>query len=180
MTRLKRRAPEAADQVVTIEVMRRRHMRQVLAIEEQVYPRPWTQGVFSSELTQARAGNRYYGVALIDGRVAGYGGLMFTDDGAHITNVAVDPLRHRRGIGRLLLVHLMRHAIHTGHDAMTLEVRITNTAARELYRAFGFVPAGIRQRYYENTDDALVMWCHDLCGPDVARRLENMETQEGS
>ena len=176
MTRLKRRPTQS----VTIEVMRRRHVRQVLVIEDQVYPRPWTPGVFSSELAQARAGNRYYVVALVLGRVVGYGGLMFTDDGAHITNIAVDPMRHRQGIGRVLLVHLMRHAIDTGHDAMTLEVRVSNTAARELYRRFGFIPAGIRQRYYENTDDALVMWCHDLRGPDVARRLVDMETQEGS
>lgn len=179
MTRLKRHPSEPTEQVITVEVMRRRHMRQVLAIEEQVYPKPWTPGVFSSELAQARSGNRYYVVALVQGRVAAYGGLMFTDDGAHVTNIAVDPVRHRQGLGRRVLVHLMRQAIETGSEAMTLEVRITNTAARELYRTFGFVPAGIRQRYYENTDDALVMWCHDLGGSDVARRLADFETQEG-
>jgi [ribosomal protein S18]-alanine N-acetyltransferase len=173
MTRLQRRvrpAPPGGD-MVTFEVMRRRHLRRVLAIEEQVYPRPWTPGVFSSEMAQARAGHRYYTVALRAGNVVGYGGIMVTDDGAHVTNIAVDPLCHRQGIGRLLLVHLMRRAIDQGCDAMTLEVRITNTAAQALYRSFGFAPAGIRHRYYENTDDALVMWCHDLQGDEVARRL---------
>ena len=39
---------------------------------------------------------------------------------------------------------------------------MSNTGAQALYRRFGFVPAGVRQRYYENIDDAIVMWCHDI------------------
>ena len=49
---------------------------------------------------------------------------------------------------------------------------MSSTGAQELYRAFGFVPAGIRKRYYENTEDAIVMWCHDIDGDDYRRRLE--------
>jgi ribosomal-protein-alanine N-acetyltransferase len=182
MSRLPRRtrADEGIPATLTFESMRRRHLRQVLAIEEQVYPRPWTPGVFQAELAQSRAGHRYYVVASMDHRVAGYGGIMITDDGAHVTNLAVDPQRQRRGIGRELLRHLMGRAVAQGCDAMTLEVRVTNTAAQALYRAFGFAPAGIRHRYYENTDDALVMWCHDLQGDDVARRLNGEATKEDS
>jgi ribosomal-protein-alanine N-acetyltransferase len=58
---------------------------------------------------------------------------------------------------------------------MSLEVRVTNEAAQALYRQFGFVPAGIRQRYYENTDDAIVMWCHDIDGDEYAERLARLE-----
>lgn len=172
MTLMQRRARGGHDtDDLSIVPFRRRHLRQVLAIENQVYPRPWTPGVFSSELAQVREGSRCYAVALIEGRVVGYGGLMFTDDGAHVTNIAVDPTRHRRGVGRRLLMHLIGMAREEGCDAMTLEVRVTNTAAQALYRQFGFAPAGIRKRYYENTDDALVMWCHDLGGDDMSRRL---------
>lgn len=180
MSRLQRRPrgeEETAARLV-FEPMRRRHVRQVLAIEQQVYPRPWTPGVFHAELAQARAGHRYYVVASLDHRVAGYGGIMVTNDGAHVTNIAVDPQHQRRGLGRELLRHLMTRAIAEGCDAMTLEVRVTNTAAQALYRAFGFAPAGIRHRYYENTDDALVMWCHDLQGDDVARRLNAATSRE--
>lgn len=180
MSRLQRRPPGHEDVTTApaFEPMRRRHLRQVLAIEQQVYPRPWTPGVFQAELAQTRAGHRYYVVASLEHRVAGYGGIMITDDGAHVTNIAVDPRRQRRGLGRELLRHLMTRAIAEGCDAMTLEVRVTNTAAQALYRAFGFAPAGIRHRYYENTDDALVMWCHDLQGDDVARRLIAEPTRE--
>jgi [ribosomal protein S18]-alanine N-acetyltransferase len=52
-------------------------------------------------------------------------------------------------------------------------VRVSNESALGLYRAFGFAPAGIRQRYYENTEDALVMWAHDIQGADFAQRLED-------
>lgn len=176
MTLLQRRAKRVTETGgLEIVPFRRRHLRQVLAIENQVYPRPWTQGVFASELAQVRDGSRCYVVALLEGRVMGYAGLMFTDDGAHVTNIAVDPDQHRRGIGRQLMVHLMRTAREANCDAMTLEVRVTNTGAQAMYRQFGFAPAGIRKRYYENTDDALVMWCHDLGGDDVTRRLAEAE-----
>jgi ribosomal-protein-alanine N-acetyltransferase len=45
------------------------------------------------------------------------------------------------------------------------------SAAQELYRRFGFESAGVRVRYYENTEDALVMWCHDIQSPEFATRL---------
>ena len=53
--------------------------------------------------------------------------------------------------------------------AWTLEVRASNTAAQELYRQFGFAPAGVRKRYYENTEDAIVMWCHDIQSDGLRR-----------
>jgi ribosomal-protein-alanine N-acetyltransferase len=160
--------------------MRRRHLRQILAIESQVYPRPWTRGVFQSELDQAAAGRRHYVVARRGRRVVGYGGVMFTDerlsDGeAHVTNVAVDPTAWRSGVGRTLMLALVREARRRGCTSMSLEVRVTNEAAQALYRQFGFVPAGIRQRYYENTDDAIVMWCHDIDGDEYAERLARLE-----
>lgn len=176
MTRLQRRPRSQA--TTRLEPMRRRHLRQVLAIEQQVYPRPWTPGVFTAELAQVRDGHRYYVVVVDDTKVVGYAGIMITDDGAHVTNIAVDPQRHRQGLGRVLMAHLMRRAIAQGCDAMTLEVRVTNTPAQEMYRKFGFAPAGIRHRYYENTDDALVMWCHDLQGDEVAERLVRLGGEE--
>ena len=65
-------------------------------------------------------------------------------------------------------------AIERGCAAWTLEVRASNTAAQELYRQFGFVPAGVRKRYYENTEDAIVMWCHDIQSDEYAERLRTI------
>ncbi len=163
--------PTSKAEGLVIEPMRRRHVRAILDIEEQVYPKPWTSGVFASEIDQVRTGSRYYVVGIRETTLVGYGGLMFATDEAHVTNVAVDPRRRRQGIARHLLSHLIDTAIERGAQALTLEVRVSNEAALGLYRDFGFAPAGIRQRYYENSEDALVMWAHDIQGVDFARRL---------
>ena len=152
--------------------MRRRHVKSILAIEERVYPKPWTAGVFNSEIDLARRDERHYVVGLLETEVVAYGGLMFAVDEAHITNIAVDPEFQRRGFARRVLLELANVAIDRGFTALTLEVRVSNTAAQAMYRRFGFAPAGIRQRYYENTEDALVMWAHDIDSPEYKARLD--------
>jgi ribosomal-protein-alanine N-acetyltransferase len=71
-----------------------------------------------------------------------------------------------------MMLELASEARNRECQALTLEVRHTNTGAQELYRRFGFVPAGIRQKYYENTDDAIVMWCTDIQSDEYSRRLD--------
>lgn len=155
----------------TVERMRHRHLGQVLAIEQQAYPKPWTAKVFHDELDQARDGHRRYLVARVGRQVIGYAGLMFVADEAHVTNIVVQPQHRRCGVATRLLLALAEAAIAHGCEAWTLEVRASNTGAQHLYRSFGFVPAGIRARYYEGTEDALVMWCHDIQAPAYAVRL---------
>lgn len=170
VSRLSNTPTESAPELV-IAPMRRRHVKSILAIEERVYPKPWTVGVFNSEIDLARRDERHYVVGLLGSEVVAYGGLMFAVDEAHITNIAVSPDRQRAGHARRLMVHLATVAIERGFHALTLEVRVSNTAAQALYRQFGFAPAGIRQRYYENSEDALVMWAHDIDGPEFRSRL---------
>lgn len=175
---------------VTIRRMRRRHLRQVLAIERIVYPRPWSPGLFAAELEQRDS--RCYLVALaprsglglrvrlVPGEVIGYAGLIIqpasragaAGPDAHITTVAVHPHEHRRKVASHLLLALLEHARVRGADAATLEVRVANRGAQRLYAAFGFVPAGIRPRYYSETgEDALIMWVHELQSEDMTARL---------
>jgi ribosomal-protein-alanine N-acetyltransferase len=171
-----RPADVPAVEVVPIEIvpMRRRHLRPVLRIEAQVYPRPWTMSLFLSEL--ALRHNRVYLVALHEGEVVGYAGLMVTPDGGHVTTIAVDPARQRQGIATHLLLDLTREAVARGVDAMTLEVRLGNHGAQALYRMFGYVPVGVRKNYYpETNEDALVMWAHDVHLPDYQARLAAIE-----
>lgn len=162
------------DEHLTIEPLRRRHLDDVLRIELGSYPKPWSRGVFQSELELARGGERHYIVARVSGIVAGYAGLMFVVGDAHVTNIAVAHDRQRSGIGTQLMAGLGWEAVRRGCEAMTLEVRVSNTGAQALYRNFGFVPAGVRQRYYENTEDAIVMWCHDIGNPEFAQRLSSL------
>ncbi|MDQ6797662.1 MAG: ribosomal protein S18-alanine N-acetyltransferase [Actinomycetota bacterium] len=162
------------DLVVHMVAMRRRHLRSVLRIESQVYPRPWSLSLFVSEL--ALRNSRAYWVARVDGDVVGYCGLMVSVDDGHVTTLAVDPAWHRRSIGSRLLLTLAREAIARGATGLTLEVRMGNRGAQELYRRFGFRPAGVRKNYYVETyEDALVMWADDITEPAYADRLAEIE-----
>src|SRR5436190_17664168 len=144
---------------VRITTMRRRHLRTVLRIENTVYPRPWSLGLFMSEL--AMRSGRVYLVARVGATVVGYAGLLFSLDDGHVTTIAVDPAWQRSKIGTRLLLELFRRAIAQGAKNLTLEVRTSNEGAQTLYRSFGFAPAGVRKGYYiENNEDAIVMWAH--------------------
>ncbi len=156
--------------------MRRRHLRSVLRIEAQVYPRPWSLSLFMSEL--ALRSTRAYTVVRADGMVVGYSGLMLLGEDAHVTTIAVDPEWHRRGIATRMLIHMARTAVARGARHLTLEVRVTNTAAQALYRKFGFTPAGVRKNYYaETNEDALVMWANDIDDHAYAERLRRLEAR---
>ncbi|HEU5082830.1 MAG TPA: ribosomal protein S18-alanine N-acetyltransferase [Acidimicrobiales bacterium] len=159
---------------VRVGPMRRRHLRGVLRIEEQVNPRPWSLSLFMSELryTESRA----YLVARIGTEIVGYAGLMLVAGDGHVTNVGVDPDHRRQGIATRLMLELTRRALEEGAEALTLEVRMSNTGAQELYRRFGFVPAGVRKGYYSDAnEDALIMWATDIDTPAYRARLHEIE-----
>lgn len=153
--------------------MRRRHLRGVMAIERQVYPRPWSPNLFLTEM--AELANRCYLVARADRQVIGYGGLICYGDEAHVTNIAVDPLDQRRKVGTRLLHDLLGGGIELGAEAVSLEVRVTNYAAQRLYARFGFRPVGIRKNYYQEiAEDALIMWADDVRSGEFRARLASI------
>jgi ribosomal-protein-alanine N-acetyltransferase len=161
----------ADDLAVTVGPMKRRHLRAVLQIEQQVYPRPWSMGLFMSEL--AFGPSRVYVVARVGGRVVGYGGLMLVADDGHVTTLAVDPRWHRHKVGTRVLHTLATAAVDRSARNLTLEVRVGNEPAQRLYQRFGFAPAGIRKGYYVETgEDALIMWANDIDTPEYAARLD--------
>jgi ribosomal-protein-alanine N-acetyltransferase len=159
---------------VHVGPMRRRHLRGVLRIEAQVYPRPWSHSLFVSEL--ALRSTRAYFVARVGREVVGYAGLMMSLTDGHVTTIAVDPAWQRSGIGTRLLLAVAREAVLRGAAALTLEVRLSNRGAQELYRQFGFVPVGVRKGYYADTgEDALVMWAYDVDQAEYLRLLDALE-----
>ena len=163
--------PAAPD--IEIARMRRRHLRGIMAIERQVYPRPWSPSLFVSEMTSGRS--RAYLVAVESRSVVGYGGLVLYGDEAHVTTIAVDPEHHRRKIGTRLLYELIGQAREMGAHAVSLEVRVTNWAAQRMYAKFGFRPVGVRKGYYQETnEDAVVMWTEDIRTPDYIRLMERI------
>jgi len=150
--------------------MRRRHLRGVMAIERQVYTRPWSPNLFMAEMSESN--DRCYLVARFDKTIVGYAGLICYGDEAHVTNIAVDPQQHRLGVGTRLLHELLTQAIELGGHALSLEVRVTNWGAQRLYGRFGFRPVGIRRNYYQELhEDALIMWTDDIRTELYANRL---------
>lgn len=159
---------------IRLEPMKRKHVRDVLAIERLVYVRPWSAALFFSELGQRKT--RHYVVAVDeDDSLIGYAGLMVHAEDGHITNIAVHPEHHGRRIGARLMLNLVHEARARGAQKATLEVRVANWDAQRLYSWFGFRPVGIRRNYYAETgEDALVMMLDDVRGDDVHRRLEQI------
>lgn len=165
---------------VQLTPMRRRHLKAVLRIEEQVYPRPWSHSLFLSEL--AMRGTRAYFVARVGRDVVGYAGLLLTGEDGHVTTIAVDPAWHRHAIGTRLMIVLAQEALARDARNLTLEVRMSNKGAQHLYRHFGFAPVGVRKNYYQETgEDAMVMWVHEIDAPEYADLLRRLEARvEGS
>jgi ribosomal-protein-alanine N-acetyltransferase len=106
--------------------------------------------------------------------------MIYMDSAAHITNVAVDVSMRRRGIATELMLDLSWEARRVGMASLTLEVRESNVSAQSLYRRFGFVPVGVRTKYYENRDDAIVMWCTDIQEPAFEQRLQTIEAERNA
>jgi ribosomal-protein-alanine N-acetyltransferase len=80
-------------------------------------------------------------------------------DEAHVTNVAIHPDHRGKGYSKQLMAHMMAYAKSRNLERMTLEVRVGNTVAISLYQQMGFLEAGRRPKYYEDTgEDALILW----------------------
>jgi len=158
--------------VATFDEMRPEHLNQVVEIEKASFPTPWSHSAFTYEILQNSFA--HYIVAMADNQVVGYGGMWCVLDEAHITNVAVRTDCRMKGVGRAIMMEIIRRAVLMGISSITLEVRPSNTAARKLYTALGFKERGKRKRYYTDTgEDAIIMWKERLvegCLPDPAGR----------
>jgi ribosomal-protein-alanine N-acetyltransferase len=161
------------DLVVHVVPMRRRHLRSVLRIEAEVYPRPWSMSLFMSEL--GMRATRAYFVARVGRDVVGYTGLMLMGDDGHITTIAVDPAWHRHQIGTRLLLALVHEARAREALNLTLEVRVSNRGAQDLYRRFGFESVGVRKGYYAENEDAMIMWSNGINVAEYAAHLSALE-----
>ncbi len=128
----------------------------VSQIERRTFSLPWSMGIFSAQLGRATS------IALvceIDGRIAGYLIADMFVDVWHLMNVCVDAPYRRRHIAADLLEAYFALTEPRAHRGHTLEVRVSNGPAIELYRSYGFVTTGVRPGYYsDNREDAVIMW----------------------
>ncbi len=148
---------EEGGRVITYRKMTANDVEAVYAIELATFPTPWTLDSFHYEMRE----NQYahYIVAENEAGIIGFCGMWLVIDAAQITNVAVVESARGQGIGEALMKEAIRVAQEAKMEVMSLEVRVTNNVAQNLYRKLGFQDGGIRKGYYtDNGEDALVMW----------------------
>ncbi len=129
----------------------------VYQVEKASFTSPWTEETYEHEMKH----NDYahYFVVEIEGEIVGYIGLWLVLDDAQVTNIAILPQYRGYKIGEKLFGFALQYILQQGANRLSLEVRVSNVAAQNLYRKFGLVHGGIRKNYYpDNGEDALVMW----------------------
>ncbi len=141
---------------LVIEAMEAAHIPRVLEIERDLFPAPWSEGMFVQEVEEKWLSRSFVGS--VGGTVIGYLVSWMLRGEVHVLNLAIAREFQRRGYARRMLVHLIDVARAGNCRILTLEVRVSNTPARLLYQTMGFSPVGVRRRYYhDNDEDALVL-----------------------
>ncbi|MCA1553570.1 MAG: ribosomal protein S18-alanine N-acetyltransferase [Chloroflexi bacterium] len=176
---------------------------EIMAIEREAFSAPWTPSAYRHELLRNEMA-RYYVVrqhhAPVHARtrsplrsllaksppsgasalppILAYGGFWIMVDEAHISTIASAHEWRGKGLGELLLIGMIEHAHEFGVEKVTLEVRVSNTVAQNLYHKYGFEVEGRRRRYYsDNGEDALIMTTPPIYEDAFERRLEALKTK---
>ena len=179
-----------------VEPMRLRDISEVMEIEHDSFPAPWSAHSYRHELLdndlshyfvvrQRRMGRpglnllararRFLRVG-IRLPILGYGGFWLMVGEAHISTIAMQPNWRRRGIGELLLAAMLDRATELEADMATLEVRVSNVTAQNLYHKYGFRQAGLRRRYYRDSDeDALIMSTERLTSANFQSHFQQLK-----
>jgi ribosomal-protein-alanine N-acetyltransferase len=137
--------PLALDDVTAIE-----------QIEQRSMPAPWSRMMFVSEIVKATS---VCLGAFVDDALVAYVIVSRYVDAWHVMNLVVAPEHRRRGIATRLLAALFDRTAEDDRRGFTLEVRVSNASAIQLYESMGFRAQGVRRAYYtDNREDALIMW----------------------
>ncbi|ADL13579.1 ribosomal protein S18-alanine N-acetyltransferase [Acetohalobium arabaticum] len=141
---------------LVLQPMQLADLERVIEIEEESFGSPWSVESFKKELTK----NRYahYLVLKKGAELIGYIGIWIFISEGHITTLAIAPAYRRQGLAKYLLDRIVSSLAESKVRKVTLEVRVSNQAARRLYRDYGFEEVGIKEDYYQNNqEDAVVM-----------------------
>jgi ribosomal-protein-alanine N-acetyltransferase len=198
---------DRVDLPYVVEPMRIEDIPELVEIERQAFPNPWPARAYRYEVTQNRLAHyfvarrqfpeeveeqppepdghllrriqRWAQSSAQDNRpMVGYCGFWIAAQEAHISTIAVDPTYRERGIGQLLLITAIEKALELDATLMSLEVRVTNFVAQNLYRKYGFKVVGRRPRYYsDNREDALIMTVDDIASATYQRVFQRRRRQ---
>lgn len=139
---------------IVIEKMTESHLEKIKDIISKQFDEFWTASVLEKELQNNLSS---YIVAVCNGNVVGYAGIWVPIDEAHITNIVVKKDERGKHIGTQLLEELINMAQKQRLKCITLEVNVNNKNAIQLYKKHNFEEVGRRKKYYNNTDDAIIM-----------------------
>ncbi|MCG2721714.1 MAG: ribosomal protein S18-alanine N-acetyltransferase [Thermodesulfovibrionales bacterium] len=139
----------------TLREMREDDIRQIMDIENESFSTPWTEAAFLAEIHKPYSLSR---VLMIGDRLVGYLCMNLILDEGHILNLAVYPDFRRRGLATRLINEALTELKKKGCRFIYLEVRGSNTVAKQFYLQFGFRDAGLRKKYYTSpVEDAVLM-----------------------
>ncbi|MDE0089507.1 MAG: ribosomal protein S18-alanine N-acetyltransferase [Candidatus Poribacteria bacterium] len=141
---------------IIFEQMQQKDLEQVMVIEKESFPDPWSESFFKKELRKRKKYTHLY-IARLNNEVIGYIVFYIFRCEGHILNIAVASEYRRRGVAKYLLASALEIVRKNAGKEIFLEVSVNNIAAQGLYRQFGFEVYGIRKRYYSNGEDAYVL-----------------------
>ena len=139
---------------IEIQKMTKEHLKQIENILEEQFDKFWNANVLDKELENPSS---TYIVAISEGQVVGYAGLWQPLDEGHITNIVTKKEKRGNKIATKMLEELIQIAKNRNLKYVTLEVNVHNDIAINLYKKYNFKEVGRRTKYYNGTDDALIM-----------------------
>jgi ribosomal-protein-alanine N-acetyltransferase len=146
---------QGTKKIARIEPMKMEDIDEVLEIEKSSFEDPWQRLAFESAVESR------FSRSLVargqDGKIVGYTVYWIAGPECHILNLAVHPEMRRKGLGSQIMDRILEDAKGFECEEVVLEVRRSNLPAIRLYQEYGFVPIGVRRRYYSNKEDAIVM-----------------------
>lgn len=140
--------------------MEKRDLEEIAELEKICFSESWSYGLLEAGLHSPF--DVYY-VLEGDGRILGYANLRLLAGEGEIERIAVLPEYRRMGAGRRLMDAMAAYARENRAYAVSLEVRESNAAARNLYESYGFRAEAVRKGYYRNpAEDAVIMWLREV------------------
>lgn len=130
------------------------HIEGILKIENECFEEPWSRKSIEEQLENP---NAVYYVVIKNNEVVAYAGMWRILDECDINNIGVLKKERRNGYASMLLEKLINYMNEENLNLINLEVRVSNAPAIALYKKYGFYEAGVRKKYYQGREDALLL-----------------------
>lgn len=135
--------------------MKMEDLKQIAALEAELFTEPWNEEDFRREMEENEFANYY--VMEHDGQIAGYFGLWILFDQAQITTIGTAKSFQRQKVATKMMSAIDQMCIDQECEFLSLEVRVSNVPAQNLYKKFGLDIVGVRKNYYADHEDAYLM-----------------------